>query len=257
MTLADTMSVRQADGESGPTTERSRMTIASYEGISTTSLGLPASTAIPEAKGHLPVQVFTTRPPVSSRLRQHFTTKVDSITMLSLLRPSTTGLKDGLHCHEILVMAIGLTAEEVPMDVLEHIASLRSSGIIFICVHPFGGKTACTMALRRAYPTRPGHQQEHGMHVGQPLSIEQTNLEVTGSTMDDLWDSLCAQVILGTTDGSDLDQRIAKRERINALLDQESKLAGDHGRAKSTQDRNAIYAKLHKVRTELEELQDQ
>lgn len=232
------------------------MTIANYEGISATSLGLPTSTEIPEDKRHLPVQIFMAKPPVSSRLRQHFTTKVDSIAMLSLLRPSTIGLEDGLRCHEILVMAVWLTVEDVPTDVLEHIASLRSSGIIFICIHPFEGKTACTMALRRAYPTRPGHQQEYGMHVGHPMPVNQTTLKVAGSTMDDLWDSFCAQVILRTTDGSDLDQRIAKRERINALLDQESKLAGDHGRAKSTQARNAIFAKLHKVRTELEELRD-
>ena len=231
------------------------MTIANHEGVSATSLGLPATSAIPEAKSHLPAQAFITKPPASSRLRQHFTTKVDSITMLSLLRPATTGLADGTRCHEVLVMAIGLKSEDVPVDVLDRIASLRSSGIIFICIHPSEGRVACTMALRRALPTRPGHQQEYATHLGRTQAIDETRLKVSGSTMDDLWDSLCAQVILGTTDGGDLDQRIAKRERITALLNEESKLAGDHGRAKSTQDRNAIYAKLHKVRAELEELQ--
>lgn len=255
LTPTDTISLRQADEKSGPSTERSTMTIASYEGVSATSLGLPATAAIPEAKGHLPVQVFTTRPPISSRLKQHFATKVDSIVMLSLLSPGTTGLADGVRCHEILVMAVGLKSEDLPVDVLEHIASLRSSGIIFACIHPRKGKTVCTMGLRRALPTRPGHQQEYGMHLGQTQTISQTALQVTGSTMDDLWDSLGAQIILGTIDGNDLDQRIARRERISGLLDQESKLARDHGRAKSTQDRNTIYAKLHKVRTELEKLQ--
>lgn len=233
------------------------MTIACYESVSANSLGLPTTTAVPEAKAHLPIKAFTTKPPASSRLKQHFTTKVDAITMLSLLRPSTIGLTDGVRCHEILIMAIGLKSEEIPLDVLEHIAALRSSGIIFVCIFPQQEKTVCTLAVRRALQIRPGHVPEYRMHLGQPRNTAETNLEIVGSNMDELWDGLCAQIILESTDGSELDQRIARTERINTLMNQESKLAGDHGRAKSTQDRNTIYAKLHKVRAELEELQSE
>lgn len=233
------------------------MTIAQYEGISAITLGLPESTAIPEARSTLPIQLFTTKPPISSRLRQHFTNRVDAITMISLLRPETTGLADGTRYHEILIMAIGLKTEEVPLDVLEHIALLRSSGIIFVCIYPSGGEATGTLALRRPLPNRPGHRQEYQMHLSETKPADQIRLSIQGETINDLWESLCAQVILGRTESQNLDQEIARRDRIKSLKGQEAKLSADHSRARSTQDRNTIYAKLHKIRVELEELQDE
>ena len=74
---------------------------------------------------------------------------------------------------------------------------------------------------------------------------------LVGDDMDQVWDSLCAQVTLDQTDGRDLDDRLAVRERIDLLRAQETKLTGDHGRARTTQDRNTAFAKLQKVRAEL------
>ncbi|WP_445339736.1 DUF4391 domain-containing protein [Bifidobacterium sp. ESL0825] len=230
------------------------MTIASYEGVSALSLGLPPTTAIPAAKGELPIRAFTTRPPVSSRLRQHFSTSVDKIVMLALLRPGTIPAADGAHCHEVLVMAIGLKTPDVPEDVLEHIAAMRSSGMVFITIHQGEEGLVCTPAVRRALPTKAGHETRHTLHLGRPRPADQTSLTLVGKNMDQLWDSLCAQVTLDQTDGTDLDSRLAVRERIELLKAQEAKLTGDHSRAKTTQDRNTAFAKLQKVRAELKQL---
>ncbi len=230
------------------------MTIASYEGVSALSLGLPPTTAIPAAKGELPIRAFTTRPPVSSRLRQHFSTSVDKIVMLALLRPGTIPVADGAHCHEVLVMAVGLKTPDVPEDVLEHIAAMRSSGMVFIAIHRNEAGLVCTPAVRRALPTKAGHETRHTLHLGSPRPADQANLTLVGDDMDQVWDSLCAQVTLDQTDGRDLDDRLAVRERIDLLKAQEAKLTGDHGRAKTTQDRNTAFAKLQKVRAELKRL---
>lgn len=230
------------------------MTIATYEGVSALSLGLPPATAIPAAKGELPVRAFTTRPPVSSRLRQHFSTSIDKIVMLALLRPGTLPVTDGAHCHEVLVMAIGLKTSDVPEDVLEHIAAMRSSGMVFITIHQDEEGLVCTPAVRRALPTKAGHETRHTLHLGRPRPADQTSLTLVGDDMDQLWDSLCAQVTLDQTDGTDLDSRLAVRERIDLLKAQEAKLAGDHGRARTTQARNTAFAKLQKVRAELNQL---
>ena len=230
------------------------MTIASYEGVSALSLGLPPTTAIPAAKGELPIRAFTTRPPVSSRLRQHFSTSVDRIVMLALLRPGTIPVTDGAHCHEVLVMAIGLKTPDVPEDMLEHIAAMRSSGMVFITIHQGEEGLACTPAVRRALPTKAGHETRHTLHLGRPRPADKTKLTLVGDDMDQVWDSLCAQVTLDQADGTDLDSRLAVRERIDLLKAQEAKLTGDHGRAKTTQDRNTAFAKLQKVRAELKQL---
>lgn len=97
-------------------------------------------------------------------------------------------------------------------------------------------------------------ETRHTLYLGSPRPADQTTLTLVGKDMDQVWDSLCAQVALDQTEGMDLDRRLAVRERINLLKAQETKLAGDHGRARNTQDRNAAFAKLQKVRAELKQL---
>ena len=75
------------------------------------------------------------------------------------------------------------------------------------------------------------------------------------ATTDDLWDSLCSQVIFGSTDFADLDARIVRASRIAQLRTQIAKLEGDHARAKTQERRNEAHAKLRKARAQLESLE--
>ncbi|MDN6768999.1 MAG: DUF4391 domain-containing protein, partial [Bifidobacterium mongoliense] len=76
-------------------------------------------------------------------------------------------------------------------------------------------------------------------------------LELHDADFGALWDSLCSQAVLDSTDGADFDGRWAARAHIETLRAQEAKLTKDHARAKQPAQRNEIYAKLHKIRTEL------
>ena len=75
--------------------------------------------------------------------------------------------------------------------------------------------------------------------------------------MDALWESFCSQVILDDPSPVDLDARLARRMQIARLTTQIDKLTRDHQRAKDAEQRNEIYAKLHRMRKQLEELQVQ
>jgi hypothetical protein len=260
--------------------------------ISALTLGLPASTAIRADKGMLPKQMFYAKAPVSSKLKQRFVNDIQAITMLALLRPSNTGLSDGSHINEVLIMGIEYTSGSAPIEVVEHIARLRKSGIIFVCVrneHASNTDTdnrsrdaSCTFAVRRPAPTKPGHPQEFIVYTSTEIRSPHAHLTIPGidpsqasanaeatiadmasqsdnssPTMDDLWNSLNAQVILDSLDGTDIDHRIAQRNQLNVLLSQEEKLAKDHARAKQPEQRNEIYTKLHKVRTQIEQLRAQ
>ena len=72
--------------------------------------------------------------------------------------------------------------------------------------------------------------------------------------MEELWDSLCAQVIADDVDGSDIDKRIAARERAVFLAAEYAKAEAAHGRAKTTEQRNAAYGKMLAIRKELAQL---
>ena len=70
-------------------------------------------------------------------------------------------------------------------------------------------------------------------------------------------ESLCSQVILDDPSPIDLNARLARRMQIAHLTAQVDKLTRDHQRAKNPEQRNEIYAKLHKTKRQLEELQGQ
>lgn len=101
--------------------------------VSAISLGLPVSTAIPEAKGILPKALFVGKVPISGKLKQRFVNEIESITMLALARSVNTGLADGKLIPEVLIIGLKLTAKatEMPSEVIELIAGQRKSGIVF------------------------------------------------------------------------------------------------------------------------------
>ncbi|MBB2955281.1 hypothetical protein FHX77_000684 [Bifidobacterium commune] len=253
------------------------MTVAHCETVSATSLGLPDSCAIPEAKSVLPKQMFYLKPPVSSRLKQHFVTDIDSITMLALLRPGTLNAAAGTKVKEVLVMGLRQTGADAPVEVMEHIAKLRSSSnILFVCVRDatladseddadsdtLGNQSskwqACS-AFQRKLPVRPGHQDEAQMQTYKSdwYDAASMRLSLNGQTMDDMWQSLCAQVIFGDADGNNLEERLTRQETMIELTNQIAKLEGDHSRAKDGTKRNEIFVKLHKAKKQLDELKSQ
>lgn len=218
------------------------------------TLGLPAQTVIPAEKGKLPKQLFQGKRSVSIKLKQRFAQDLDSVTVLGLLRSSNTGIADGGRVKEILIIGLVLNCDEVPAELVDYIAQMRGSGIIFVCHRKSctsDEETGYSFAVRRAVPTKPGYLPQFRVHVGPWKSLNETKLVLCGDDLDALWDNLNAQIILDTTDGSNLDNQIARRAEVAGLVAEEAKLAKDHARAKGADQRNEIYTRLHKVRTKL------
>lgn len=225
------------------------LTVAHCGEVSALTLGLPASAAIPEQKGTLPKGLFVAKAPVSSKLKQRLVNDIASITM-----------------PEVLVIGLRVNTPGIPVEVIDLIAGQRKSGIVFVCVHEgeFEGavREECALAVRRNVPVRAGHVPITKVFSGEwrpagevTLELPEGNADGGAKTMDDLWDSLCAQAILDSADGANLDARIARRDQIVTLKATEEKLSRDHQRAKNPAQRNEIYAKLHKIRTQLAQLE--
>lgn len=230
--------------------------------VSAISLGLPVSTAIPEAKGTLPKALFVGKAPISGKLKQRLVNEIESITMLALARSANTGLADGKLIPEVLVIGLKLTAKAtgIPNEVIDLIAGQRKSGIVFVCVRdvPFEGSTReeCAFAVRRAIPGRAGHTPIYQVYAGDWQPAGEAQLEQAGSTIDEMWASLCSQTILGTPEVENLDARIIRHTEIARLESEVDKLTRDHQRVKNPAQRNEIYAKLHKAKAQLTKLRE-
>ena len=231
------------------------MTIASCGSVSATTLGLPNSTAIPAEKARLPKGLFVAKIPVSAKTKQRLANDIESITMLSLLQARNIGLAAGTRVPEILV--IGLRLHEpnaaVPTDIVELIAMQRKSGMLcfILCSNRMQSqRLQPSFVLWRYYC--PCSSSNWRFILGE-ATLNATDPAV--DSMDALWESLCSQVILDDPSPIDVNTRLARRMQIAHLTAQVDKLTRDHQRAKNPEQRNEIFAKLHKMKKQLEELQ--
>ena len=137
----------------------------------------------------------------------------------------------------------------------------RSDGYRRIdCDADFEGTTRqeCAFAVRRALPARAGHTTTSKVFASDWQPAGEATLNATDpavDSMDALWESLCSQVILDDPSPIDVNTRLARRMQIAHLTAQVDKLTRDHQRAKNPEQRNEIFAKLHKMKKQLEELQ--
>lgn len=97
--------------------------------VSAISLGLPVSTAIPEAKGTLPKALFVGKAPISGKLKQRLVNEIESITMLALAGRPTPGLADGKLIPEVLVIGLKLTAKATRHTERSHRPDRRTAQI--------------------------------------------------------------------------------------------------------------------------------
>lgn len=240
------------------------MTIASCGSVSALTLGLPNSSAVPAEKATLPKGLFVARIPVSAKTKQRLANDIETITMLSLLRPSNTRLAVGTRIPEVLAIGLRLHAKNaaIPTDIVELIAMQRKSGIVFVCVRDadFEGtkRQECAFAVRRALPGRAGHTPTFKVFASAWVPADEALLDISDpavDSMDTLWESLCAQVILGDSSPAEVDARMVRNAQIAQLKADIDKLTRDHQRVKNSAQRNEIFAKLHKAKKQLEELQ--
>lgn len=228
--------------------------------VSALTLGLPSSSAVPEAKSALPKALFVGRAQISAKLRQRLTNDIAGITMLALLRPANTALAAGERIPEILVIGLRLAPKSttVPSEVINLIAAQRKSGIVFVVVRdaPHEGtvREECTLAVRRVLPGKAGHLPVHEVFAAEWKPAGEVALDMTGGSLDELWDSICSQIIFDDASPDALDDRISRRAQIRQLEMSVDKLTRDHQRTKDVDQRNELYAKLHKAKQQLEQL---
>lgn len=156
--------------------------------------------------------------------------------MLSLLRPQNTSLAAGNRIPEILVLGLRLHGKNasVPTDVVELIAMQRKSGMLFACVRDaeIDGtvQKECAFAVRRALPGRAGHTPTFKVFASAWVPADEALLDISDpavDSMDTLWESLCAQVILGDSSPAEVDARMVRNAQIAQLKADIDKLTRD------------------------------
>ena len=82
-------------------------------------------------------------------------------------------------------------------------------------------------------------------------------LTLAGESLDEAWDSICAQVAFGDTDGRDIDGRLVRATCRAALKAEISDLDARCRKARQINRRNELFAELKRKQQELEKLREE
>ena len=98
---------------------------------------------------------------------------------------------------------------------------------------------------------------EGSVHVGEPVECESALIRLSGTNLDTVWESLCAETILSSSDPTRVDRRIVSRTRIMRLIKEIDQLERRHARTVQIGQRNRLWDELQAKRHELEQEQQQ
>jgi len=193
-------------------------------------LGLPSTT---EVGRRLPKEAFYRNLKLDARTRDEFVHLIESITVPNSMKPTTANIADGDNVHEIMVLNVELKSEVQPLRAIEAIAGSNPHRLVFRCE-----PSSMTYVLRR------------GLQASDSLD----KLVLSGRTLDEAWDSICAQVIFGDVDGKDVDGRIERAKQRANLEAEIKKLDAACRTAKQINRKNELFYQLKEKQRELEAL---
>ena len=194
-------------------------------------LGLPSTT---EVGRRLPKEAFYRNLKLDAKTRDEFVHLIESITIANSIKPTTANLDDGAIVHEIMVLDVRLKGETQPLRAIEAIASANPHRLVF-----------------RTEPAGSTYLLRKGLRSSNVLD----SLTLWGKTLDAAWDSICAQVILGDTDGTDINARIEFAAKRAALEAEIAKLDAACRKARQINRRNELFAQLKAKQRELKTLE--
>lgn len=193
-------------------------------------LGLPSTT---EVGRRLPKEAFYRNLKLDAKTRDEFVHLIERITIANSVKPSTANVDDGASVHEIMVLEIELKSDVRPTRAIEAIAGANPHKLIFY--------------------TTPGNVV-YVLRHGLRSSVSTDVLTLVGRTLDEAWDSICAQVIFNDTNGTNVDGRIERAKLVAELEAEIAKLDVACRKARQINRKNQLFAQLKARRRELQNI---
>lgn len=187
---------------------------------------------------------------------KQLTENIDSITMIATIGAESIAIPAGTMTKQINVMGIGLRGEKVPEEFLTCFSrdldtrSSHAGRILYILY----GDHGYSVAVYRNADIHVG-LMAGAILLGDALADQVPRLRLLGDNLDEAWDSLCAQVLLGDEDGLDVDARIVASRQRKALERDLERLQRRHAREKQIAIRNGLWDQMVDIRKQLTELQ--
>lgn len=203
------------------------------------TLGLPSTTLVHQA---MPKQAFYLQLKPTTATKTEFTQLIDRIELLAALKETSTHLPEAAGIQEIDVLALHLKTDALPLAAIKAIVANIPRKLLFICV----AEKNLKLLLMRNNTT----------YETEWLPVSEVQLVLAGSTLAELWDSLCSQVVFGDSNPVDFIGRAAHAKQVQDLKAQLATLEKKRVTERQINKRNAMFDRIKTLKRELKQLEE-
>ena len=203
------------------------------------TLGLPSTALVGRA---MPKKVFYEHLKTTTAIKDEFVHKIERIEMLAAIKEKSIHIPAGETVAEIDVLGIQLSGADVPYDAIDQIAKTVPNKLLFACLE---GESCKLLA------------KSDKIYETAWLPVGETSLELRGATLDEVWASLCSQVVFGNADPCDFAGRLSRRNELASLCVQLEKLRKKRAGEKQIAKRNALWDEIKKIENRIAKLEAQ
>ena len=191
----------------------------------------------------MPKKAFYEHLEVSAKVKEQFVHAIERIELIGCLKESSIHIPAGEKVAEIDVLGIYLKEGRsvvVAEAAIDLIARSIPNKLFFVCFN----SNECKFLIRydKLYETPWKPQGE-------------VQLELAGSTLDEIWGSLCSQVVFNDADPADFDERLRRSNELASLREQLGKLQKKRRVEKQIGRRNALWDEIKSVENSIMELE--
>ncbi|MBM6784663.1 DUF4391 domain-containing protein [Collinsella tanakaei] len=210
--------------------------------MSSLTLGLPSTVLVGKV---MPKKLFYEFLATTAAVKDEFVRLIERIDMVASIKEETLHIPAGGEVNEIDVLGLRLRAGdgegvEVPYAAIDLIAKGVPNKVLFAC--EANGTMKLIVRRDRLYET-----------TWLPCGV--ASVELGGTTLSELWDSLCSQVVFGDGSPVDFTGRVERKSRIEALQSELAAVNKKRKNEKQIAKRNALFDRAREIKQELARLE--
>lgn len=200
-------------------------------------LNLPSTVLVNRA---MPKKTFYEHLKTTAAIKEQFVQQIERIEMVASIKEVSIHIPGDKDVAEIDVLALHLKGAYVPYEAIELIARSIPNKLLFVCM----ADESCKLLVRR-----------DRLYETEWMPVDDTKLELAGSTLGELWDSISSQVVFGSASPVDLNGRLERKRRSEALRLELEQVERKRKSEKQIAKRNALFDRKRAIEVELSRLE--
>ena len=196
-------------------------------------LNLPSTVLVNRA---MPKKAFYEHLKTTAAIKEQFVQQIERIEMVASIKEASIHIPGDKDVAEIDVLALYLKGTGIPYEAIELVARSISNKLLFVCL----ADESCKLLVRR-----------DRLFETEWMSVDDARLELVGSTLGELWSSIVSQVVFGSANHIDLNGRLERKRRSEALRFELEQVERKRRSEKQIAKRNALFDRKRANEAEL------